>query len=101
MTQKITIIKYDKGLKWPPFDILHATTNQKHAGVMEGGWDRPHNHMRTLGEHDGKLKATKMTTTSKAKMVTSPAMTTNTPLVSTVSVTVPKMQQSTDSQQQR
>ncbi len=51
--KKVTKIKYDKGLRWPPFDILHATTNQKHAGVMEGGWDRPHNHARTLGEHDG------------------------------------------------
>jgi hypothetical protein len=30
-----------------------ATTNQKHAGVTEGGWDRPHNHARMLGEHDG------------------------------------------------
>jgi hypothetical protein len=25
----------------------------KHAGVMEGGWDRLHNHARTLGERDG------------------------------------------------
>jgi hypothetical protein len=30
----------------------HATTNQKHVGVMEGGWDRPPNHARTLREHD-------------------------------------------------
>ncbi len=33
--------------------FLHATTNQKHAGVMEGGWDRPHDRARTLGERDG------------------------------------------------
>ncbi len=35
--QKITKIKYDKGLRWPQFNILHATTNQKQAGMMEGG----------------------------------------------------------------
>ncbi len=33
--------------------FCHATTNQKHAGVTEGGWDRPRNHARTLGERDG------------------------------------------------
>ncbi len=36
-----------------PFDFFHVTTNQKHAGVTEGGWDRPHNRARTLGECDG------------------------------------------------
>ncbi len=36
MTKTITKIKYDEGLRWLPFDNLHATTNQKHAGVMEG-----------------------------------------------------------------
>ncbi len=46
-------IKYDKGLRWPPFNILHATTNQKHAGVMKGRLDRPRNSARTLGELDG------------------------------------------------
>ncbi len=35
--KKITKIKYDEGLRWPPFDVLHTTTNQKQAGVMEGG----------------------------------------------------------------
>jgi hypothetical protein len=35
------------------FYILHATTNQKYTGVMEGGWDRPHDRARRLGEHDG------------------------------------------------
>ncbi len=52
-TTKITKIKYDKSLRWLPFDILNATTNQNHVGVMEGGWDRPHNHASTLGERDG------------------------------------------------
>ncbi len=33
--------------------LFHATTNQKHAGVMEGGWDRPHDPARTSGERDG------------------------------------------------
>jgi hypothetical protein len=33
-----------------PFDILHATTNQKHAGVTEGGWDRMRDQAGTLGE---------------------------------------------------
>jgi hypothetical protein len=51
--KKITKIKYDKGLRWPPFNILHATTNQKQAGVMEGGWDRPRDRARTLRERDG------------------------------------------------
>jgi hypothetical protein len=53
MTKTITKIKYDKGLGWPPFNNLHYTTNQKHAGVMEGGWDRPRDRARTLGERDG------------------------------------------------
>jgi hypothetical protein len=44
-------IKYHKGLRWPPFDILHATTNQK--GMTEGGWDGPRNCARMLGEGDG------------------------------------------------
>jgi hypothetical protein len=52
--QKITKIKYNEGLRWLLFDILNATTNQKHAGVMEGGWDRPRDHARMLGERDGK-----------------------------------------------
>ncbi len=33
--------------------FCHATTNQKHAGGTEGGWDRPRDRARTLGEHDG------------------------------------------------
>ncbi len=33
--------------------FFHATTNQKHVGVTEGGWDRPHNRARTLGEREG------------------------------------------------
>jgi hypothetical protein len=37
-----------------PFDFFHATTNQKNAGVTEGGWDRPHDRAKTLGEWDGK-----------------------------------------------
>jgi hypothetical protein len=52
MTKTITKIKYDEGLRWLPFNNLHATTNQKHAGVMEGGWDRPRDRARTLGERD-------------------------------------------------
>ncbi len=46
--EKTYKIKYNKGLRWLPFDILHATTNQKHTGVTEGGWDRPRNGARTL-----------------------------------------------------
>ncbi len=30
-----------------------------HAGLMEGGWDRPHNHARTLGECDGNNEGNK------------------------------------------
>jgi hypothetical protein len=36
--------------------FFHATTNQKHAGLTAGGWDRPHNRARTLGECDGNDK---------------------------------------------
>ena len=54
--KKITKINYDKGLRWPPFDILHATTNQKTRGHDEGGWGRPCNHSRTIGEQDGNNK---------------------------------------------
>ncbi len=32
---------------------MATTTYQKHAGMMEGGWDRPHNRARTLGECNG------------------------------------------------
>ncbi len=50
--KKNTKIKYNEGLRWPPFNILHATTNQKHVDVTEGGWDRMRYHARTLGEHN-------------------------------------------------
>ncbi len=53
MTKKITKIKYNKGLRWLPFNILHATTNQKHVDVMEGGWVRLRNCARSLEERDG------------------------------------------------
>jgi hypothetical protein len=33
--------------------FCHATTNQKHAGIMEGGWDGLRGHARMLGERDG------------------------------------------------
>ncbi len=33
--------------------FFHSTTNQKHAGVTEGGSDRPHNRARTFREHNG------------------------------------------------
>ncbi len=36
--------------------FCHATTNQKHAHVTEGGWDRLHDHVRMLGERDGNDK---------------------------------------------
>ncbi len=65
--------------------FCHATTNQKHAGMTEGRWDRPRDCARTLGEHDGKLRATKTMKMSTARTVTSPTMTTNTPLASMVS----------------
>ncbi len=48
--------KIQQGLRWPPFDILHKTTNQKQAGMTEEGWDRPRDHARTLREHDGNNK---------------------------------------------
>ncbi len=43
----------------PPYrhrSSLISRTNQKHAGVTEGGWDRPCDRARTLGEHDGNNK---------------------------------------------
>jgi hypothetical protein len=36
--------------------FCHAKTNQKHTGMTEGGWDRPRDHARTLGERDGNNK---------------------------------------------
>jgi hypothetical protein len=43
-----------------PFDFFfHATTNQKHAGLTEGGWDRLHNRASTLGECDGNNEGNK------------------------------------------
>jgi hypothetical protein len=54
--KKITKIKYNEGLRWLPFNFFHVTTNQKHVGVTGGGWDRPHDRARTLGERDGNDK---------------------------------------------
>ncbi len=92
-TKKITKIKYNEGLRWPLFDIFHATSNQKHVGVTEGGWDRPRDRARTLGERDGKLRAMKTTTTSTVRTATSLTTMTNMPLASTVSAIGPKTQQ--------
>jgi hypothetical protein len=50
--KKITKIKYKEGPRWPQLDILHTTTNQKHAGMTEGGWDRTRNRARMLGERN-------------------------------------------------
>jgi hypothetical protein len=55
MTKKITK-KYNEGLRWPPFDILHATANQKQVGVMEGGWDRPRDRASMFRERDGNVE---------------------------------------------
>ncbi len=33
--------------------FFHSTTNQKHVGVTEGGWDRPHDRARMFGERHG------------------------------------------------
>ena len=56
--KKITKIKYNDGLRWPPFDILSCSrkTSQKHVGVMEGGRDRLRDRARMLGERDGNDK---------------------------------------------
>ncbi len=54
--KKITKIKYDKGLRRPPFNILHAATNQNYVGMTEGGWDRPRDCARTFGGRDGNGK---------------------------------------------
>jgi hypothetical protein len=53
--------KYGKDSNIPdkPFNFFHATTNQKHTGLTEGGWDRPHNRARTLGKCDGNNKGNK------------------------------------------
>jgi hypothetical protein len=77
--KKITDIKYNQGLRWPPFDFFHVTTNQKHAGVMEGGWDRPHDRARTLGERDGNDEGNEDDDDKYGKDMTSPMMMTNTP----------------------
>ncbi len=38
--EKIYKNKYDEGLRWPPFDILHATTNQKLGATNARGVGR-------------------------------------------------------------
>jgi hypothetical protein len=81
--------------------FCHATTNQKHTGVTEGGWDRPRNRARKLGERDGKLRAMQTTTMSMVRTATSPTMTTNTRLASTVLAIGHKIQKSTVSRRQR
>ncbi len=41
-------------LRWPPFNIIHATTNQKQAGTTERGWYRMCSWVGTLdGRDDG------------------------------------------------
>ena len=37
----------------PMSHFFHSTTNQKHVGMTEGGWDRPHDRARTFEERDG------------------------------------------------
>ncbi len=49
----------DSDIPDKPFNFFQATTNQKHVGLMEGGWDRPHNHARTLEGCDGNNKGNK------------------------------------------
>jgi hypothetical protein len=56
MTKKITKTKYDEGLRWPPFDILQTTTNQKQAGMTNGEWDRLRDRARTFWERDDNNK---------------------------------------------
>ncbi len=51
--KKNTKIKYDKGLRWPLFDILSRNNQPQTGGMTEGGWDRRHDPARTLGERDG------------------------------------------------
>jgi hypothetical protein len=50
--QKNNKKKIQPGLRWPPFNILHATTNRKHVGATEKRWDRMRNPAVTLGEQD-------------------------------------------------
>jgi hypothetical protein len=50
--QKLYKNKIRHGLRWLPFDILHATINQKNTCTMEKRWDRTHNQAVTLGESD-------------------------------------------------
>ncbi len=80
--KKITKIKYNKSLTWPPFDILSHNNQPKNVGVTEGGWDRPRDCARTLGSvmamTSPLLRATTMTTTSMARMATSLMTMTNT-----------------------
>ncbi len=70
--KKITEIKSDEGLRWQTFDILHATTNQKLAGVTEGDGIGRTTMQEHLGSAMATTRATKMTTTSTARMATSP-----------------------------
>jgi hypothetical protein len=44
--------KIQSDLRWPPFDVLHATTNQKHADMTEKRCDRTRNQAEMLEECD-------------------------------------------------
>jgi hypothetical protein len=68
--EKITEIKSDEGLRWLPFDILHATTNQKHAGMTEGDGIGCTTMQERLGSAMATTRAKKMTTTSTARRAT-------------------------------
>ncbi len=45
--EKITEINTTKALDGRRLIFCHATTNQKHVGMMEGGWDMPRDSART------------------------------------------------------
>jgi hypothetical protein len=51
--KKLQKLNTTKALDGRHLIFCHTTTNQKHVGVTEGGWFRPCDHARTLGEHDG------------------------------------------------
>jgi hypothetical protein len=53
--KNITKIKYNEGLRWMPFDVLHAKIIQKHASVTEGGWNRMRDWAGMLGECNSRV----------------------------------------------
>ncbi len=52
-SKKITKIKYYKGLRWPPFEILSCNNQPKTRGHDGGGMGYAAQPCKDIGKHDG------------------------------------------------